>query len=88
MPRSPGNPRFRPDATCAPAPPGCAARTLNNNGDVEEGGKKETAKSALPFKPLSVAFRDVQYSVPLPKVRRGPRLAMLPCGGCPASSHL
>ena len=45
-----------------------------NAADVEEGGEAGTAQgtqSALPFKPLSVAFRDVQYSVPLPKVRRG-----------------
>lgn len=46
-----------------------------SNGDIEEGGgkKESAAKSALPFKPLVMAFRDVQYSVPLPKVRRSGR---------------
>lgn len=29
------------------------------------------AKSALPFKPLVMTFRDVRYSVPMPPVRGG-----------------
>lgn len=58
-----------------PSNGGVAAAPGNSNGeaaakgDVEEGGQGGESASALPFKPLSMAFRDVRYSVPLPQVR-------------------
>lgn len=41
-----------------------------SSGDEEEGGisVKKRAQSALPFTPLHMTFRNLQYSVPMPKV--------------------
>ena len=53
-----------------PRPRPCAAKAApQGNGDLEEAGNGAPPRSALSFKPLSLAFHDVEYSVPLPKVR-------------------
>ena len=41
-------------------------------GDLEKGGSDgggaQRGGSVLPFKPLTLTFRDMQYSVAIPKV--------------------
>lgn len=53
-----------------PTPPGKPSPSADK--DLEAGGTEVAeAKSALPFKPLVMTFRDVRYSVPMPPVRGG-----------------
>lgn len=49
---------------------GVQQSTDSIKGDLELGGAPSKPKKAsLPFTPVTLAFQDVQYSVPLPKVR-------------------
>lgn len=66
-------------------PPANAAGSpgTDGKGDIEEGGsfakpvagldnagsKDGGSGSTLPFRPLSMAFKDVRYSVPFPEVK-------------------
>lgn len=45
-------------------------------GKVEAGASSSgrQGRAALPFRPVTMTFQDVKYSVPLPKVGKGGRV--------------